>query len=301
MAFSLPYFGRVDVGLNNTFTVNYTNGAGTPEGNEGLFQYNGNTVGDAIATIIAANYFLPVVNLLQVGSVIFISATDADGMYVVNALTYPDGDGAGAAVTVASYGANGSIGTANIQNHAVTYVKMQQASADTLLGNPTGGLANVEEITLGNGLDFAGTVLEVSKANSVYATGTISAAQLEAAYDTPLQLVAAAGSHTALVVSNFVLETVYGTTQYTAGGATGLQYGNSAHLAGEKATATLAAATLNAYAANAIVALAGAMASGASTAVVDEGLFFSNDTQAFATGDSTFVYHLWYSVVPTTV
>lgn len=301
MAFSLAYFGRVDVGLNNTFTINYTNGAGTSEGNEGLFQYNGKTAGDAIATVIAANYFLPVVNLLQVGSVIFISATDGDGMYVVSTLTYPDEDGAGAAVAIVSYGANGSVGTANIQSHAVTYPKIQQASAATLLGNPTGGLHDVEEITLGNGLDFTGTVLEASKTNGVYLTGTINAASFQGMYAAPVLLVAAPGTHVALVVEEFVLETIYGTTQYTAGGAVGVQYDSTLHAGGAPASATIAAATINGYAANAVVGVQGSLASAAASAVVNKGLYLANATQAFATGDSTFVYHLWYSVVPTTV
>lgn len=48
---------------------------------------------------------------------------------------------------------------ATIGTNKVTYAKMQQASAVTLLGNPTGGAANVSEITLGSGLSFSGTTL----------------------------------------------------------------------------------------------------------------------------------------------
>ena len=52
----------------------------------------------------------------------------------------------------------GSFAT-TIASHAVTYAKMQQASTVTLLGNPTGGLANIQEITLGSGLSFSGSTL----------------------------------------------------------------------------------------------------------------------------------------------
>jgi hypothetical protein len=41
-----------------------------------------------------------------------------------------------------------------IGGHKVTYAKMNQASASTLLGNPNPSLGDVQEITLGNGLGF---------------------------------------------------------------------------------------------------------------------------------------------------
>lgn len=49
-----------------------------------------------------------------------------------------------------------------IASHAVTYPKMQQASASTLLGNPTSGTANIQEITLGTNLSFSGSVLNAT-------------------------------------------------------------------------------------------------------------------------------------------
>lgn len=52
--------------------------------------------------------------------------------------------------------------TATIQSHVVSYAKMQQASASRLLGNPTGSLANVAEISLGATLAFSGTALQTA-------------------------------------------------------------------------------------------------------------------------------------------
>ncbi len=49
--------------------------------------------------------------------------------------------------------------TIHVGNNQITYAKMQQATAQTLLGNPTGSTANVSEITLGTGLNFSGTTL----------------------------------------------------------------------------------------------------------------------------------------------
>ena len=44
----------------------------------------------------------------------------------------------------------------------VSYPKMQQASASTLIGNPTGSLANIEEVTLGATLAFSGAALQTT-------------------------------------------------------------------------------------------------------------------------------------------
>lgn len=49
-----------------------------------------------------------------------------------------------------------------IASNKVTYAKMQQASTVTLLGNPTSGTANIQEITLGSGLAFSGSTLTAS-------------------------------------------------------------------------------------------------------------------------------------------
>lgn len=241
MAFNNAYLARVDVGLNNSFTVNYTNGAGTPGGALGVFQYNGLTVGDALSVITAANYFVAAANDFQVGTIIFITATDASGMYVVNAVEYADGTGLGAAITIVAY------------------------------------------------------------SGSLSVSGTISSAAFEGMYAAPILLAPAPGAHAAWVVDAFVLETIYATTQYAAGGAIAVQYDATVHGAGAPATATLAAATVNAYVANAIVGLQGSLASAASTAVVNKGLYLSNASAAFTTGDSTFVYHLTYSQITTTV
>ena len=54
---------------------------------------------------------------------------------------------------------SGAISTGKIAASAVTYSRIQNESASTILGNPTGSAAAPSEITLGSGLSFSGTTL----------------------------------------------------------------------------------------------------------------------------------------------
>ncbi len=65
---------------------------------------------------------------------------------------------------------NNKITSAKINAGAVTYGKIQNVAAVSLLGNPTGSSANASEITLGSGLAFSGTTLTATGAGSI---GTI--------------------------------------------------------------------------------------------------------------------------------
>ncbi len=55
-----------------------------------------------------------------------------------------------------------AIETAEINNDAVTYAKIQNVTTNRLLGRASAGAGNTEEITLGTGLSFTGTTLNVS-------------------------------------------------------------------------------------------------------------------------------------------
>ncbi len=61
--------------------------------------------------------------------------------------------------TITTTIANGVIATAMLEASAVTYAKLQDESAGTLLGNPSGSSAAPSEISLGSGLAFSGTEL----------------------------------------------------------------------------------------------------------------------------------------------
>ncbi len=56
----------------------------------------------------------------------------------------------------------GSLATGAIAAGAVTYAKIQNVGASSLLGNPGGSAAVPSEITLGTGLSFAGSVLNAA-------------------------------------------------------------------------------------------------------------------------------------------
>jgi len=64
------------------------------------------------------------------------------------------------------------ISTAKVAANAVTYAKIQQASASSLLGNSTGSTANVQEITLGSSLSFTSSVLNTAQSILTSATPT---------------------------------------------------------------------------------------------------------------------------------
>lgn len=88
--------------------------------------------------------------------------------------------------TFATTGLTGTIATSQIANSAVTYAKIQNESAVTLLGNPTGSGAAPSEITLGTNLSFSGTTLVASSSYAplpiVVVTGTTQAAAINTSY-----------------------------------------------------------------------------------------------------------------------
>lgn len=65
-----------------------------------------------------------------------------------------------------------SVGNATtITNNIVSNAKFRQSAASTLVGNPTGSTANVQDITLGAGLSFTGTALNTVNNGTVTSVG----------------------------------------------------------------------------------------------------------------------------------
>jgi hypothetical protein len=258
-----------------------------------IFMYG--SPNDAVATIVAANYFLSEYASLAVGDWIMGFGTDASFAVQVTASS-------STSVTVASTGLTTSIGTANIVAGAVTYAKIQNVAAVSLLGNPTGGSTVVSEITLGNGLSFSSTTLKVPDTNEIYTTVAITAAQFNGMYAAPKLLVAAPGANKLIVLKRAVLAMTFVSAAYAAGGVVGFQYDSTVHGAGVAASNTEAAADFFAAASTSFAfngESGNTVAIAPFSTTVNKGLYLSNLTQAFTTGDGTWVAHIWYSIIPT--
>lgn len=293
MAYTNANWTCVSASLNQgQETITPYGGSSTVYNAPNLYMYG--SPNDTVATILASDYFLAEYASLCVGDWIMGFGTDASFSAQVTAVS-------STSVTVESTGLTTNIGTANIQANAVTYAKIQQASAgDVLLGNPTGVAANYEEVTLGNGLDFNSTALELNPEFLNVAEVSLTAAQFNGMYATPVQVIAAPGANKAIIVDSVLLNMTYGASQFSGGGAVGLQYGNSAHLAGAAASATEQASDFTGAAASTLFRIDGGLSTGAALAsAANAAVYISNATAAFTTGDSTFKVWVWYKVVPT--
>lgn len=209
-------------------------------------------------------------------------------------------------------------------NFLVNWFKYDATNA-TFVANPAaGGLSN----TLTNGSIFVGNASNIATgvtpsgdvtitnagvtaigANKVlsamlsplvrkYTTVAVTAAQFNGMYAAPKLLLAAQGANTLIVLDQLQLVMTYGSANYAAGGVAAVQYDSTINGAGVIASTTLAAATFQAAASTTFTMNAGVVALPFTT-TVNKGLYLSNITGAFTTGDSAMVAHLWYRVIPT--
>lgn len=276
MAFDINRFVRVTLAFNSGQITTSFNPSDTPALSNGPAVFTYASAADTIAQIGAANYFADVVYDLSVNDWIFATGSDASAFYQVLTVNRDAGT-----ITVGSAFPSGVIGTANIQNDAVTTAKILDANVTTAK------LAN-------NAVTSAKLATNIRQ----YATVAISASDFNGMYATPKQLVAAAGANTLIVLDQLQLVMTYGAANYAAGGVAAVQYDSTANGAGVIASTTLAAATFQAAASTTFTMNAGVVALPFTT-TVNKGLYLSNITGAFTTGDSPMVAHIWYRVIPT--
>lgn len=276
------------------FNINYIGKASSSANYQALqiWEYNGTTSGtnEAIATIVAANYFdsfmqdlTDGIGPLQVGDCMLINGNNAVGFYIVSAVS-PH-------VTLSSLASNGSVGTANIQDLAVTTAKINDLAVTT-------GKINDLAVTTGKLAAAAVTSAKLDPTTIQYAAVTISAAEFAGMYAAPKLLVAAPGANKLLVLDKVDLLMTFVSAAYANGGVAAVQYDSTVHGAGVIASTTLSAATFQAGVSTGFMFTTGVVPQTFSTCV-NKGLYLSNITGAFDTGDSTFVAHVWYTVIPT--
>lgn len=190
---------------------------------------------------------------------------------------------------------------------AIAFSKLETLASANILVGSAGGVPTSVAMTGDIAIDNAGaTTIQAAAVDSSmmnanmlrYAAVTMSAAEFNGAYVTPHLLVAAAGANTLLVLEGAYILMTYGTTQFANGGVAHIQYDSTTLGAGIIASTTQAAANFFDAASTALYMNPGVVKQPFTTAV-NTGLYFSNVTGAFDTGDSTFVVHIWYRVIPT--
>jgi hypothetical protein len=136
------------------------------------------------------------------------------------------------------------------------------------------------------------------------ASVNITAAEFNGMYAAPKLLIAAPGANELIVVERMELIMTYGAAAFASGGVVAAQYDSTVHGAGALATNSEAAADF--FAAASTTFMFNGNAGNTVGAVpfstsVNKGLYLSNATGAFTTGDSTFVCKVHYRIVPSAV
>jgi hypothetical protein len=134
------------------------------------------------------------------------------------------------------------------------------------------------------------------------ASVTLSTANIEAMYATPVQILAPQGAHTVIAVYNIIMEYIYNSTPFSAGGTIYIQYNNSAHAGGIQIWQPLISITTS----GSKIVYGGASdfldgTYGVQGAIVNQGLYISNLSAAYTTGNSSAKITVYYIVLPTTV
>jgi len=312
MAFDITRFSRVSLADNTgRLVLQDASVVNAPA------YYTYASASDTTATIAGANYFNAeaVIYDLKVNDVIMAVGSNANIFLMiatVDTTTTPK------TITTTEFTAAGVVDTANIADGAVTnakvnaaaaidYSKLATLSSGNILVGSAGGVAtsvamsgDVAIIASGATTIQAGAVdSSMMNANMLrYAAVAITASEFNGMYAAPKQLVAAAGANTLIVLEQLQLAMTYDSAAYAAGGVAAVQYDSTINGAGVIASTTLPAARFQATASSTFTMNAGVVVLPFAT-TVNKGLYLSNVSGAFTTGDSDMVAHIWYRVVPT--
>ena len=140
------------------------------------------------------------------------------------------------------------------------------------------------------------SLTQVASSTLQTAVVDITAAEFNGMYAAPKLLVAAPGANYMHVLDSVSLIETYAAAAYAAGGVAAVQYAATANGAGVIASSTLAAAVFQATASTVFTFNRGIVAAPFSTCA-NKGLYLSNVTQAFTTGDSDFVARVSYRTI----
>lgn len=311
MAFNLTRFTRVSLAFN---TGRLVLDDATLRNGPAFFTYA--SADDSVATISGANYFNDegCIYDLQVADLIAVVGSDANTfleVLTVDTTTSPK------TITTTAFTASGTVNTANIVDGAVTNAKVNAAAAISFSKLATlatghilaGNAGVVTDVALSGDATIGATgVLTIANAAVTsaklalttvqYAAVAITAAQFNGMYAAPKLLVAAGGANTLLVLDKVQLLQTYVSAAYASGGTAAVQYDSTVNGAGVIASTTLANTVFQGTVSVGFNMNAGVVAETFSTCV-NKGLYLSNITGAYTTGDSTFVAHVWYKVIPT--
>ncbi len=137
----------------------------------------------------------------------------------------------------------------------------------------------------------------------IYTKVTVSVSDIKGMYVTPKLLVAAGGSNTLIYPLAAIFEKKFTTPSYTGGGNTYIQWDSTTLGAGTLAsissTAAIVGVTGSTDTSSYILTTTTIISN--TSPVINKGLYLTNATAAFATGNSTCYVHLYYSILSTAI
>lgn len=215
--------------------------------------------------------------------------------------------------SAATTGYLGLVGVANSADYAVVISNASHGQATTYsipdVGAATGQfLVKTAALISGNFVAASGTAGKVADSGYnvdnvlLYASVAVSAAEFNGAYAAPKLLIAAPGANKMIIVDRMEMVMTFVSAGFASGGVVFAQYDSTANGAGVKATNTEAAADFFAVASN-VFAFIGTSGNTVGalpfSTCANKGLYLSNATGAFTTGDSTFVVKIHYRIIAT--